>query len=166
MEIISSFGLNPWLLGAQILNFLIVLFLLKKFLYKPILGILKKRQTTIKDGLQQAEEARIKLEKVIIEEKNILRNAQLQSKKIIEDARQESQDIARRINEDTKKQTEKLINNAKEQIARESIDAEKRLALKTSNLAVEILEKSLKEFFSSKEQEEIMSSALKKIKKG
>lgn len=165
MEILKNFGLNPILLGAQVVNFLIVFFLLKKLLYKPVLNILKKRQTTIKEGLEQAEEARIKLEKVVIEEKNILRQAQLQSRKIIEDAKEESIVITRKMNEDAKKQTEKLLQDTKEQIARESIEVEKKLALKTGTLAVTILEKALKDFFSSKEQEEVIANALKKIKK-
>jgi F-type H+-transporting ATPase subunit b len=165
MEIIKNFGLNPVLLGAQIVNFLIVLFILKKFLYKPVLDTLKKRQVAIKEGLKQAEDARVKLEKVVVEEKNILRQAQLQSKKIIEDAKQESLEIARKINEDAGKQTEKLLSDAKEQIARESIETEKKLAVSTSKLAVTFLEKALKEFFSAKEQEKITSDVLKKIKK-
>jgi len=165
MEIIKNFGLNPVLLAAQVVNFLIIFFLLKRFLYKPVLAILKKRQVTIKEGLKQAEDARIKLEKVVIEEKNILRQAQLQSKKIIEDAKQESIDLTRKMNIETKKQTEKLLSDAKEQIARESIVAEKKLAINTSKLAVAFLEKALTEFFSSKEQEEVIASALKKIKK-
>lgn len=165
MEIVKNFGLNPVLLGAQIVNFLIVFFVLKKFLYKPVLEVLKKRQTVIKEGLEQAEDARVRLEKVVIEEKNILRQAQLQSKKIIEDAKQETLEITKQMNEDAKKQTEKLLNDAKEQIARESIETEKRLAVSTSKLAVTFLEKTLKEFFSQKEQEEVVSQALRKIKK-
>ena len=164
MEIIKNFGLNPILLGAQIVNFLIILFLLKKFLYKPILEILKKRQVSIKEGLKQAEDAKIKLEKVIIEEKNILRQAQLQSKKIIEDARQESTELTKKMNEDAKKQTEKMLKDTREQITRESIETEKRLAINTSKVAVTILEKTLKEFFTSKEQGEVIANALKKIK--
>ena len=105
MEIVKNFGLNPILLVAQIVNFLLVLFLLKKFLYKPVIDVLKKRQTTIKEGLEQAENARIKLEKVVIEEKNILRQAQLQSKSIIEDAKKESEEIVKKMNENAKKQT-------------------------------------------------------------
>lgn len=165
MEIVKNFGLDPVLLGAQIVNFLIILFILKKFLYKPVFDVLKKRQTTIKEGLKQAEDARIRLEKVLIEEKDILRQGQLQSKKIIEDAKQESIGITRKMNEEAKKQAEKLLNDTKEQITRESIEAEKRLAVNTSKLAVTILEKALKEFFSSKEQKEVISEALKKIKK-
>lgn len=165
MDILKNFGLNPVLLAAQIVNFLIILFLLKKFLYKPVQEVLKKRQTTIKEGLKQAEEARIKLEKVVIEEKNILRNAQLQSKKIIEDAKQESVVIAREINEEAKAQTGKLLDDAKKQIAKESIETEKRLALSTSKLAVSLLEKTLKDFFSSNDQKKVISQALKEIKK-
>jgi F-type H+-transporting ATPase subunit b len=165
MEIIKNFGLNPVLLGAQIVNFLIILFILKKLLYKPVLDVLKKRQVTIREGLKQAEEARVKLEKVVVEERNILRQAQLQSKKIIEDAKQESMEVSRKMNEDAKKQTEKMINDAKEQIARESIETEKRIAINTSKTAVTILENTLKEFFSPKEQGQVIASALKKIKK-
>jgi F-type H+-transporting ATPase subunit b len=115
--------------------------------------------------LKQAEDARIKLEKVVIEEKDILRNAQLQSKKIIEDAIQESVELARQINEDSRKQTEKLLSDAKEQISRESMETEKRLAVSTSKLAVTFLKKTLEEFFSTKEQKEVISNVLEKIKK-
>ncbi len=165
MEIVKNFGVNPILLAAQIINFLIVFFVLKKFLYKPILELLNKRQTTIKEGLKQAEEARIRLEKVVIEEKNILKNAQLHAKKIIEDSKEEAIEITKQINDNTKKQTEKMLKNAKDQIIRESLEAEKRLAVNTSKLAVSFLQKALSDFFSSKEQKEVVSNALKKIKK-
>lgn len=165
MEIIKNFGVNPILLGAQIINFLIIFFILKKFLYKPVLELLKKRQTIIKEGINQAEESRLKLEKVVIEEKNILKQAQLAAKKIIEDSRQESIELTKQMNDIAKKQTEKLLNNAKEQIARESMETEKRLAVNTSRLAVKFLEKALEKFFSQKEQDEVISQVLKKIKK-
>jgi F-type H+-transporting ATPase subunit b len=165
MDIIKNFGLNPILLAAQVVNFLIVFFVLKKFLYKPVLDVLRKRQATIKEGLDAAEKARIKLEKVVVEERDILRSAQMQSKKIIEDAKQESIEVAKQINEEAKKQTEKLLKDTREQVARESVETEKRLAANTSKLAVTILEKALKEFFPPKEQEEVIANALKKIKK-
>lgn len=163
MEIIKNFGVNPILLGAQIVNFLIIFFILKKFLYKPILELLRKRQVMIKEGISQAEESRIKLEKVVIEEKNILRNAQIAARKVIEDAKKESIGITSQMTDDVKKQTEKILKNAREQISRESLVAEKRLAVNTSKLAMSFLQKALSEFFSPKEQEEAVSNALRKI---
>ena len=165
MDILSRFGVHWTLLAAQIVNFLIVLFILKKFLYKPVLELLKKRQTTIKDGLEQAEEARIKLEKVIIEEKEILRQAQLQAKKIIQEAKNESIETTRQMNDAAKRQTEKMLKDAKDQIGRESIETEKRLAVNTSKLAVLFLEKALSEFFSDRDQKAAVSNALKRIRK-
>jgi len=164
MEIIKNFGVNPILLGAQIVNFLIIFFILKRFLYKPILELLRKRQTSIKDGIQQAEEARIRLEKVIIEEKNILKQAQLQSKKMIEDTKKESLEISKQMSVNAKKQAEKLLKDASDQITKESAEAEKRLAVNVSRLAASFLEKALSEFFSAKEQKEVLSNALKKLK--
>jgi len=165
MEILENFGVNPILLAAQIVNFLIIFFVLKKFLYKPILELLKKRQIMIKEGISQAEESRIKLEKVIIEEKNILRQAQLAAKKVIEDAKQESIELARQASDNAKKQTEKILTDARAQISREYAETEKRLAVQTSKLAISFLEKALSEFFSAKEQKEVVESALRKIKK-
>ena len=165
MEILKNFGVNPILLSAQIVNFLIILFVLKKFLYKPILELLKKRQTMIKEGIKQAEESRNRLEKVVIEEKSILRNAQLQAKELMEDAKQESIELTLQMNEAAKKQTEKILKDARDQIARESLETEKRLAINTSKLAVSFLQKTLAEFFSGKEQKEVVSNVLRKIRK-
>lgn len=164
MEILQNFGVQWTLFIAQIVNFLVVLFILKKFLYKPVLDLLKKRRITIQEGIHQAEQARIKLEKVVIEEKNILRQASLKAKEIIEEAREESTELTKQLNDSAKKQTEKMLSDAKNQIARESVEVEKRLAVSTSKLAVSILEKALGEFFSGKEQKEIIQNALKKIK--
>lgn len=165
MEILEKFGVDPILLAAQIVNFLIILFILKKFLYKPILELLNKRKITIKEGLEQAEEARLKLEKVIVEEKQILKNAQLQARKIIEDERQAALDTAEEIQENSKKQTEKMLNDARTQISREFQETEKKLAVNVSKIAVSFLEKSLEKFFSSKDQGRIIKDALVKIKK-
>ena len=79
MEIVKEFGLNPYLLAAQIVNFLIILYILKKLLYKSVLDMLKKRSDSIKEGIKQAEEGRLTLEKALEEEKKILSDA-LQSR--------------------------------------------------------------------------------------
>ena len=52
MELLKDFGFDPILLTAQIINFLIVLVVLKKFMYKPVLDMLKKRENDIKKGIK------------------------------------------------------------------------------------------------------------------
>ena len=104
MDILKNFGVDPVLVGAQIVNFLIIFYLLKKFLYKPVLGMLKKRADKIEEGLKQAEESRLALEKTLEEEKKILSKAQDEAKKIIEESRTQAIEVSQKIEEDTKKQ--------------------------------------------------------------
>ncbi|MCL5434940.1 MAG: ATP synthase F0 subunit B, partial [Patescibacteria group bacterium] len=107
MEILKNFGFDPAMLAAQIVNFLIILYLLKRFLYKPVLEMLKKRSDAIQEGIKQAEEARITLEKTLEEEKKILLKAKDEAKQVMEDSKLAAVAIAREIEENSKTQTEK-----------------------------------------------------------
>jgi F-type H+-transporting ATPase subunit b len=165
MEILKNFGFDPVMLAAQIVNFLIIFYLLKRFLYKPVLDVLKKREDKVQEGLKQAEESRILLEKTLEEEKKILTKAQDEAKKIIEESRAQATEVSRQIEEDTKKQADRILLEAKEQIDQESKDTERKLAEKVSGLAESILTKSLEGFFGEKEQKQIVTKAVGKIKK-
>jgi len=165
MEILKTFGVDPVLLGAQIINFLIIFYLLKRFLYKPVLGMLKKREDKIKEGLKQAEEARITLEKTLDQEKKILTKAQDEARKLIESAKIQAKDVGKEIEENTKRQAEKILLDARAQIEQDTKKMEQELSEKVSLLAENMLEKSLQGVFGEKEQKQIIGKALKNIKK-
>lgn len=165
MEIVNKFGLDPFLFGAQIINFLIILYLLKRFLYKPVLDLLKKREDTIKQGLKQAEEAKKLLEKTEVREKEILRKAQQAAKKTIEDAKTQALLTRKQIEGDSKKQAEKILQATRIQIVKESQETEKRLAARISKISIEFLEKALSEMFTQTEQRQVLERAIKKIEK-
>ncbi len=165
MEIIKNFGLDPVLLGAQIINFLIILFILKRFAYKPVLDILKKREDSIKEGLKQAEEGKKFLDEALEKEKKILQEAHRRAEKIIEDAKNQSIEIGKETAENTKKQVESMMTAAREQMMQEAKDAEKKIAIKVSELAVEFLQKSMRDVFNDRQQEELTQAALKKMRK-
>ena len=165
MELIKQFGIDPVMLSAQIVNFLVILYLLKKFLYKPVLSLLKKRQEAINEGLKKSEEAEIRLTRVLEQEKAILQKAQAQAKKIIEQGKEESFSMSRQMEADMKVRSEKILKNALEQIQKETREAEKELTLKISEVAIRILEKSLPSLFSEKDQKAIMQKAIHAIEK-
>jgi F-type H+-transporting ATPase subunit b len=165
MEILKNFGVDPILVGAQIINFLIIFYLLKRFLYKPVLDMLKKREDKIKEGLQQAEEARLTLEKTLDQERKIFAKAHDEAKALITDARIQAIEISKGIEENTKKQAEKILLDARAQIEQDAKRMEGELAGKISVLAKEMLEKSLKGIFGEKEQKQILEKAIKNIKK-
>lgn len=164
MEIINNFGLDPYLFGAQVINFLIVLYLLRRFLYKPVLDVLKKREEEIKTGLKQAEESRLLLEKTLEREKEILKKARESAKETITEAKSQAILILTQVEEDSKKQAEKIISQAREQIEIESKETEKRLTAKITDLSIGFLTTALKDVFSEKEQKEVLDKAIKQIK--
>lgn len=163
MELIKNFGIDPILLGAQVVNFLIVLFILHRVLYKPILQLLQKRKDSIIEGLKIQEDAQKRMEQVLIDEKKILRNAQVQAKKIIDDATSESQELSKKIEEDAKKHSEKVLKDAYIKISQETKDAERKLTLKISDLAIKFLQSALLQTFSQQEQKEIMRKVVGKL---
>jgi len=164
MELLKNFGFDPVLLGAQVVNFLIIFYVLKRFLYKPVLEMLKKRQQEVKEGLKQAEEAKILLEETQEKEKEILKKARLTAEQLVKDAKLEAVETAAKIEENAKQQAQRLIEDAKRQLELEEKETEKKLATYVSRLAIEFLTKSSKYLFSEKEQKEIMANALRKIK--
>lgn len=164
MEIAKSFGLDPFLFGAQLINFLIVFYLLKRFLYKPVLNMLKKRQATIEEGLKQAEEGKLLFEKAVEKEKEILRKAQETARLTIADAKEQAKTASLEIEENSKKQAERILVEAKQQIEVETKEAERRISVRISEVSVNFLEKALKDLFSEKDQKEVLERAMKGLK--
>lgn len=165
MELLKNFGVNPLLLVAQIVNFLVILFVLKRFLYKPVFEVLKNREKTIKEGIEKAQEATLILENAKNEENKILKNAQMESKKLIEDAKEQSVLLAKQLEESAKKRAEIILMEAKEEIQKESKEAETKIMRNISELAVQFLQKSLSELVTKRAQEEIVVKALKQLQK-
>lgn len=165
MELLKTLGFDPIMLGAQILNFLIIFYLLKRFLYKPVMDMVKTREDKIMLGLKQAEEARLKLEQTIEEEKRILSKAQAQARELLEESKAQASAIAAEIEENARTQAQNLLTEAKEQMNQEALGIEKRISEKISVVAVEMLTRSIKGIFSEKDQKTIVTKALKSIKR-
>ncbi len=165
MELVQQFGIDPLLLSAQIINFLIIAYLLKRFMYKPVLDMLKSREQSIKKGLKDSEEAAKLLSLTEEKEKDVLKKAQDEAKKIIEVAKKEQKELVRLTEEQTRKQAEAMLSEARSQINFEMQETEKKLTAHVTHLSVELLQKSISGIFSEKDQDAIMSTALKELKK-
>jgi F-type H+-transporting ATPase subunit b len=164
MSIFQTFGINLYLLVAEIVNFLIVLYLLKRFLYKPVFNMLQKRKDAIIQGLIQAEESKKLLEKAKENEDEILKEANKKAQKIISDAKNEAFEIIQNSQAQAKKQASIELDEAKALIELERKTVEKKLFLKLSSVMQDFLEKSTNDLFDDKMQKNLVSIALKKFK--
>jgi F-type H+-transporting ATPase subunit b len=164
-EFIKVFGLNPTLILAQIVNFLIIFYILKRFLYKRIMSILKKRKDAIEEGLKQAEEARLLLEKTAKKEKEILKQGREEVQKLIDEAKKQSKAFLEEAQQKAKIKEEYILNEARKQIALEISQAESELYEKVSYMALEMIRKSKTSLFNKEDQDLAMKHALQEIRK-
>jgi F-type H+-transporting ATPase subunit b len=165
MEIFGTFGLDPVLTAAQIVNFLVILYVLKRFVYKPLFNVLQKRQDMVKDSVKNAEESKKALEKAEAKEKELIKEARSNADQILKDAKEQAAVIIKKAEEDTKKQTQQMLKDAKEQIELETAKAQVELNKHVAQLSVELLKKSIDKVFTGKEQGELVDRAVKELRK-
>src|SRR3990167_10143452 len=123
MQIFESFGIQPTLLLAQIVNFLIILFLLQKFFYKPIIKMLEGRKKRIKESLENADLIEEKLKNTQEKSTQIIKEAQKNAQDLITEAKNRAEQIIENANLEAGKSTEEGLKNAKGKIAAEKEQA-------------------------------------------
>jgi len=151
MQLINpGFGLVFWMTLA----FLIVLFILKKYAWKPILAALKEREDSIENALKAAEEA--KKEMALLNAKNdeLLKKAREERDVILADARKIKDQIVAESREKAVKEAAIIIDNAREQINSEKQAALAELKNLIANYSIEIAEKVLKQELSDKKKQQ------------
>lgn len=162
-NILNLFGLETKLFIAQIVNFAILLYILKKFLYKPIAQTLQERQAKIKQGLQDAEKAKEAL-KVADEQKfEILKGARKDADKMIEITKKSVQTIRQQATDDAKKQAKEIIENAKKNAEAEQEAASKKVGVLSVDLSKNIVSKILSELFTEEDKNKVLARAVEKI---
>ena len=127
MEILNNFGIKPILLLAQIVNFLIILFVLKKFFYKPIIKMLDDRRKRIEESLTNADLIEEKLAQTEEKSAAILETARKNAGDLMTDAKAEAQRIADAAASQARLQTEESLKKALEQINAEREKMQKDL---------------------------------------
>lgn len=165
-NIINLFGLETKLFIAQIINFAILLFILKKFLYKPIAKIFEERQAKIKQGLEDAQNAHKTLLDANNQKADILKIARIDADKILNNTKVSSEKIKQQSLEDAKKQATEIIDNAKKQAQDEFDKISKQVGVMSLDLSKKIVSKVLSEIFTEEDKSIILSKAVNKIENG
>lgn len=163
-EIFEKLGLDVALLISQIVNFLLLIILLKKFAYKPVLNMLSVRAEKIEQSLKQAEKIEQELKNTETEKLKEINKAKEEAKKIVEEALVIAQDNTNRSLEETKKKTKEIVDKAKEEIQREKDKAVEEAEKEIAGLAIDIAEKILKKNLDSEAEKKLADETLSKIR--
>ena len=110
--LLSQLGIDWKLLLSQAVNFFILLLILRAFVYKPLLVVIKKRNEKIKEGLEKAQEANIRLQEIDIIAKDKLKHADQESINIIKRTEQKAKQLEQSLNAKTEEHQKELMNQA------------------------------------------------------
>jgi len=159
MELVTpAIGLIFW----TTVVFTLLVLLLKKFAWKPILSAVDERNQSIKDSLAQAEKARSEISELTANNEKIIAQAKVDRDLILKEARDMKNEIISEAKDKASKEAEKLVTTAKEQILNEKMKAITELKNHVADLSIEMAEKILRSELSDvAKQKELVTKALK-----
>lgn len=163
-ELLENLEIKWQLLLAQAVNFFILLFLLKKFLYKPMLKFLRERKEAIEEGLKKSELAEQKFQEMREVQAKELAKTRKEAQKIIEQSKESAESFRAEILNKARGESEDIFSKAEKSIeeikARKMREAERELG----RAALEGMEYLLREKISGDKKAELTASAIEYIK--
>jgi len=162
MELVTpGLGLVFWM----VISFSVILFILKKYAWKPILKALKEREITIDNALKSADKAKEKMEQLKADNEKIIKEAKNERDNLLKDARQVKEKIISEAKEKANSEAKKIIEDAKVKIENEKEAAVDEIKNQIAGFSVEIAEKILKKKLEkSKDQKDLINELVDEIK--
>lgn len=146
-------------------TFSLLLFLLGKFAWKPILKALRDREENIEQSLRSAQQARQEMDGLKAENEKLLQEARLEREKILRDANEMRESIIAQAKKSADEEGRKMISSAKDAIDKEKNAAMAQLKNQAAEISVEIAEKILrKQLEKTPEQESLINDSLAQFK--
>ncbi len=164
MEILNQFGINPILLAAQVVNFLILLFILKKFLYGPILKVLETRKKTIEQSLKSAEEIERRLKEIGEREAEAILKSAREGEKIIKQAGEYGNEIMADARVQVQKIVDKTAKQTQLQFMRDKQDFEQSLRENVIDLVTTLVQKITNKILNDKDRKKIIEESIKSLR--
>ena len=157
-KLISEFSLG--LFFWQTLIFVGLIFLLKKYAWKPILSAVNEREASIKDALEAAKEARSEMESLQSDNQRILKEARAQKETLLKEARTIRSEMINTAKVEAQSEANKILSKAQEAIQNEKRTAVNELKDHVSSIALDIATKVLQNELESKDKQMQLVSKL------
>ena len=150
---------DPGLFIWTILTFLVLLWLLAKFAWRPLLQALESRQEMIRKSLDDAQEARRELERLHVESAQILKEARVQADSIITQTRADGERLREEMRQKARTEADTVVRNAERQIQLETARALQQIRHEAADLSVMIASKLIQRNLSKEDNERLIEDA-------
>lgn len=161
----AAIGINPVYLGSQIFSFVILLWVLKRFIYKPILKKLAERAEETKRSLEKAEEIAQSQEQFEEKQTKILEKSQIQAAELLSQAQKQAQKEKARIIDEAKNEAQSAAAAEYAKFEAKLKEQERKILQNTGKMVIKTSRKLLSQYLDKQSHHQILQKQLQKIKK-
>jgi F-type H+-transporting ATPase subunit b len=154
---------DPGLFIWTIITFLVLLGLLAKFAWGPLLQALESRQAAIRKSLDDAQQAKVELERLQQESAQIVRQARVDAEGIVSQSRSDAARLREEMRQKAKTDADGIVRNAERQIQLETTRALQQIRHEAVDLSVMIASKLLQRNLTREDNERLIDEALRQV---
>lgn len=154
---------DPGLFLWTILTFMVLLGLLARFAWKPLLALLDRREEMIRQSLDDAQEAKEELQRLQQESKEILSKARVEAQSILAQTRSEADKLKGEIKQKAKAEADAILRDAEKQI---QVETEKAIAVlknEVVDLSLLVASKLIRRNLSKEDNQSLIEESLKQV---
>jgi len=156
---------DPGLFIWTIATFLVLLFLLTKFAWKPLLQALDARQQDIRKSLEDAQRAKEDFERLKLESETVIRNAHVEAQAVVARTREDAERLRETLKKQAREESEQLLRAARRQIEGDTRQAIAEVRREAVELAVQLASKLLQRNLTADDNARLIEDTLGQIEK-
>ena len=160
-EILGKIGFDWHIALANLVNFLIILFVLKKFAFGPIGKMIDERRKKIEEGLDNAQKAEVELAGANLKKEEIVKEAKDSAKNIVAMSEANSKEIVKEAKDKANAEREEILKQAKLESEKEKKSSEEAVRKEASELVVSGVRKIMESYVAEGQGEDIIKAMLK-----
>ena len=154
---------DPGLFIWTILTFLVLVTLLAKFAWRPLLQALESRQDSIRKSLDDAQKAKQELERLHAESAEIIRQSRVEADAIVTRSRGDAERLREETRQKARAEADAIVKNAERQIQLETGRAVQQIRREAVELSVMIASKLIQRNLTKEDNERLIEEALKQV---
>jgi F-type H+-transporting ATPase subunit b len=162
----SLTSINPGLTLWAAITFLVLLVVLSKFAWGPIVKMLDERTATIHDAIDSAKKERAEAERMLAEQKEALARATREAAELAKRNQQEVETLRQELTAKARKEADELVSGARKQIIEEKSKAVAELRGMAADLAIDAASRLIKSSLDDKAQRQLVEDYLKQLPAG
>jgi len=154
---------DPGLFIWTILTFLVLVALLAKFAWRPLLQALESRQDSIRKSLDDAQKAKQDLERLHAESAEIIRQSRVEADAIVTRSRGDAERLREEMKQKARAEADAIVKNAERQIQLETGRAVQQIRREAVDLSVMIASKLIQRNLTKEDNEKLIEEALRQV---